>query len=462
VDVSTLLGWTGKYTGIPRTLSCLLSVWLQDERLRLRLCRFDDDFDVFCEVARPEVVELLAANAVSSPAPAEELEPVEPPPTLLTPLKRAYARLPWHLQEAGRSARSTVLHLIYYMLDLGRSARRVVLHAGRPEPAVAPPACPFAQGDVLLIAGAGWDEEHFCETLGRVKWSGVRLVTLFYDFIALKYPQFFLWFMPPRVEAWAHEMLRMSDLVLTISENSRRDIVSVDRQNCSRLPPVKVIRLGDELPIEEKAIRPADLPPDWDEDQPFVLVAGTVEVRKNHYLLYQVWRRLIEQHGEDIPPLIFAGRAGWLTAELLQQIRHDPLIRGRLLHLADVTDLELRWLYQHCRFTLYPSHYEGWGLPVAESLAHGKYCISSCTSSLPEIAGDLIDYYDPLDVAGCLQLVERALFEKGFLQQREARIHKEYRVTRWVDCAASVMEHMRAHLPHCSLRDDRDGAAMAS
>jgi glycosyltransferase involved in cell wall biosynthesis len=184
-------------------------------------------------------------------------------------------------------------------------------------------------------------------------------------------------------------------------------------------------------------------------------------VRKNHQLSYHVWRRLVEKHGrERVPRLALVGRPGWLTGDLLTQMRSDPLTRDHILLLHDVRDAELAWLYRHCLFTLYPSLYEGWGLPVAESLAAGKYCIASNSSSIPEIAGSLIDYHDPHDSAGCLSLVERALFDGTFLRKREEQIRAGYRITSWRACAAQVLDRIRRHtgLPPAGLRVGRVGA----
>ena len=110
------------------------------------------------------------------------------------------------------------------------------------------------------------------------------------------------------------------------------------------------------------------------------------------------------------------------------------------MHLPKVNDRELRWLYRRCLFTLYPSHYEGWGLPVAESLIYGKHCICSNASSLPEVGGGLVDYHDPLDALGCQALIERTLFEPGWLSEREARIRREYRTTSWKDSHRQTMQ----------------------
>jgi len=208
---------------------------------------------------------------------------------------------------------------------------------------------------------------------------------------------------------------------------------------------VRVIRLGDDPMAGQEPVYPGGLPAGW-EDKPFVLTVGTVEVRKNHRLLYYVWRRLIEECGNQVPPLVIAGGQGWLTKDLRDEIEIDSLVRDRLLFLPCVADAELRWLYERCLFTLYPSHYEGWGLPVAESLARGKYCIASSASSLPEVGGSLVDYHDPLDFAECLHLVKRALFEEGFVRRREERLRREYRIHSWSECAASFADLLERDL----------------
>jgi glycosyltransferase involved in cell wall biosynthesis len=80
-----------------------------------------------------------------------------------------------------------------------------------------------------------------------------------------------------------------------------------------------------------------------------------------------------------------------------------------------------------CLLTIFPSLAEGWGLPVAESLAHGKFCVASNRTSIPEVGGDLIDYFDPADEDQVVAKIERVLFEPGYLAAREARLRTEYR-----------------------------------
>ncbi len=441
MDVSTLLEWRGgKFTGIPRTMSSLLDVWLDDATLRLNLCCYDPATNSLREVPRQELRDALARNRAPEPEPA----PPAPAPAPSV-LRRAWRRLPEDLRAAA-------WHLARFLLRphsrrAGDVSPPVLRTTGGLTPPARPEPCPFGRGDVLLILGGGWDHPAWGDTVAAAKAAnGLRLAVLFHDVIAARMPQFFPAIMPPLFVPWARRLLAVADVVLANSEHTRRDVLAFAAESgVTPLPPVEVVRWGDELPPDTCSRRPRGLPAEWGAG-PFVLSVGTVEVRKNHWLLYHLWRRLAQRHGERLPPLVLAGGAGWLTADLLHLLRTDPLVRQRILLLPGLTDAELRWLYQHCLFTMYPSHYEGWGLPVAEALAHGKYCVCSGSSSLPEIAGDLLDYHDPLDLAGCAALAERALFEPGWLARKEERIRREFRVTPWRACAASVLEKLARHL----------------
>ncbi len=440
-DVTTLLDWQGPFTGIPRTLSSLLGVWLADEALPLRACCYDARRRCFVEVSRAQLHGVLSTGQEGKRL---GRAPQESPPRWRLDIRAGRAvrpffrALPHELQVPCRVGYGAVKHAARFLHQAATLAGTPLRWAWQGIPQRPQPA-PFAPGDVLLAAGGGWDHRGFCTALAGVRAAcGVRVVPILYDLIPCLMPQLFPPQLPPLFRAWAAGLLRLSDLVLTISEHSRRDLLEWAGRLAPQMSiPVEVVRLGVEVGGAGQPVRPAGLPEDG--CGPFVLSVGTLEVRKNHSVLYHAWRRLIQQHGDAVLPLVLAGATGWLTDDLQEQLRRDPLVCGRIIHLSSVTNDELEWLYRHCRFSLYPSLYEGWGLPVAECLARGKYCISSDAASLPEIAGDLIDYHDPLDLPACVRLVRRALFEEGFVEAREERIRREHRASSWQDCAAQVL-----------------------
>jgi glycosyltransferase involved in cell wall biosynthesis len=190
-----------------------------------------------------------------------------------------------------------------------------------------------------------------------------------------------------------------------------------------------------------------------------VLFVSTIEVRKNHRLLVRVWRRLLEQHGEDVvPALIFAGQIGWLVDDLLADLAASDYLSGKIVVLPGLSDAQLRQAYRSSLFTVFPSLCEGWGLPIAESLAHGKFCVASDRTSIPEVGGDLIDYFDPSDDDDAVAKIERPLLDPGYLTAREARVRAEYRPRTWTDCVHALI----SKLDQSTLEDSRSLAVVPS
>lgn len=194
-----------------------------------------------------------------------------------------------------------------------------------------------------------------------------------------------------------------------------------------------------DMSVDSSKAKPAK--PSDEIAKEFIACVGTVEVRKNHTLLYYVYK-LAAERGVELPQLVIVGSRGWHTCDLQHLLDNDPSIKGKILLLSGVDDSGLTWVFENCLFSMYPSMYEGWGLPVAESLAHGKLSLACKNSSIPEIAGDLIDYFSPFSTDECLQLVQKYLVV-SVRKQREDRIRQEYKTTTWKDSASLIEEHIR-------------------
>jgi len=168
------------------------------------------------------------------------------------------------------------------------------------------------------------------------------------------------------------------------------------------------------------------------------LSVGTIEVRKNHMILYYAYRGLIDA-GVDLPPLIIAGKRGWLTADFQYIIEHDEKVRNKIKIIDNANDSELCWLYNNCQYTVFPSFVEGWGLPVAESLSYGKVTISSNTSSMPEIGGNLVDYFNPYSTDDLQKLLQFYNNAKN-LSKRTNEIKNSFKILNWDDATSQFAE----------------------
>jgi glycosyltransferase involved in cell wall biosynthesis len=392
IDVSPLRKCPSQPTGIPRVLVSLARELARLDRSDLRFCVIEGQ-----RALRPIRIEsLLARFARSSPAEVE------------TPLEsRGF------VERIGRGL-----------------ARRWIAHG--PLSLVAPNrAVDLGPDDMLLSLGGGWTTDPDARFYRRLQdETGIRTAHLLFDMIPIVRPDFF----PPRTHEvfapWLREMTALSDRVFVISRRTERDFVDFCERENLPTPDIDIVRLGDELrPDGGAAMWPAELP----TDRPFVLAVGTVEIRKNHGLLVDVWRRL-----ESPPLLVIAGRDGWL-ADLDGRLDAESAVRSHVIRLRDVNDAQLGRLYDASLFTVYPSRYEGWGLPVAESLARGKICVASDATSIPEIAPTLTELCDPRDVAAWTATIRRFAFDDEGRRRREAQIRAEYRCTSWSETVKEIL-----------------------
>ncbi len=306
----------------------------------------------------------------------------------------------------------------------------------------------FNKGDVLVTLGAFWVAEGYGVAIKRFKQSvAFKYLLLIYDLVPVRCQE---WMLPITTENFQAELLpnlRAADRILTISEFTRQDLLNYGKENGLDLAQTATLKLGGSAPgghlreqeslnKEDQALMPRG---------PFVLFVSTIEIRKNHIVLLRVWKKLLTKYGsEKVPPLVFVGRVGWMVEDLMAQLRHSENLKGKIILLNKVSDTLLNALYAKCLFTLYPSLYEGWGLPVAESLHHGAFCIASSATSIPEVGGDLVDYFDPENVSDAYAKIEHAILNPDYVQARKARIAAEYRPPSWDASARDLWQHLLA------------------
>lgn len=292
-------------------------------------------------------------------------------------------------------------------------------------------------GDVVVSLGAPWGLPDYGKHMAAARTRyGIRFAVLVHDMIPIENGAMVEKHHAVQFRKWLGETVPSADAVFTVSNYSRQALLEFAAAAGWPAPSVDVVRLGGGLSPRPVACgrRKTFLP------QRYVLFVSTIEIRKNHGLLVRVWRRLLARHGADaIPVLVFAGQIGWMVDDLLADLAASSYLGGKIEHRPGLSDEELDEAYRSCLFTIFPSLCEGWGLPIAESLAYGKFCLASNRTSIPEVGGDLIDYFDPSDDDDVLAKIERLLFEPGYVMEREARLRTEYCPRTWADCAHSLV-----------------------
>ena len=168
----------------------------------------------------------------------------------------------------------------------------------------------------------------------------------------------------------------------------------------------------------------------------YILFVGTIQPRKNLVRLMEAFS-LLKRQAADLQ-LVIAGKKGWLYEAIFRRVRELGL-EGRVVFTGYVAEEDLPALFSGARLFVFPSLYEGFGLPVLEAMACGTPVVCSNASSLPEVAGDAALLFDPLDVEGMAAAMERILSDKRLRAELIERGLKRARGFSWEKCARQTL-----------------------
>jgi glycosyltransferase involved in cell wall biosynthesis len=169
----------------------------------------------------------------------------------------------------------------------------------------------------------------------------------------------------------------------------------------------------------------------------FWLSVGTIEPRKNQRLLVRAYARYLESATRPLP-LVLAGGKGWLMEDF-QEYLASLGISDRVILTGYVSDSELIWLYRNCYANLYPSLFEGFGLPVLEGMMFGAPTLSSNATSMPEVTGDAAILLTPHDTDAWSQAMFELASDPEKRQQLSLAALAQARRFRWGDSAKSML-----------------------
>lgn len=259
------------------------------------------------------------------------------------------------------------------------------------KPQDAPPNAIFFNASAFLL-----DKDWFLRWLERRR--DVSAVFYVHDLLAVDYPEFF-W--PGEAAAQArrmHNICRVGAGVVTGSEVVARRFKAFGAEHGRRDLKICVARPPLSPAFEAAAAAPAEL-----ASCCYFVMCGTIEPRKNHLMLLNIWRELALR--PNPPKLLLVGKRGWLNANVLGLLRKSRALRSLVIEAGGLSTPGLRRLLAGARALLAPSFAEGFGLPVAEAMAAGVPVIASDIEVFREVGGDVLDYIDPLDGLGWLEAI---------------------------------------------------------
>lgn len=319
----------------------------------------------------------------------------------------------------------------------------------------------FDKDDRILILGATWDFRGHAEALLKQKAaSGFKVYQMVHDLIPIVTPEHVGEDVPLRYERYIDDIFRAADVILANSNATANDVGRYAAAKNLSFPRVIVVPLAHEFflgapePAERRPLRLFNDKNYRLRDyltarasgfviDPYVLVVGTIESRKNILRLIRIWMELYRRHPLETPTLILAGKPGFGSEEINATLNAMGNLHGKIVVLDRPDDGEVAFLYANCLFSVCVSYYEGWGLPVGESLWFGRPVLASQTSSLPEVGGDLVDYCDPYDDRDIEQKLSRLIFDGDHRRMRVDAIRRA-RLRSWKDVLLDLWDAVHA------------------
>lgn len=233
---------------------------------------------------------------------------------------------------------------------------------------------------------------------------------------------------------------RRADAVITVSESSR-----VDTERLLGIPrdKIRVIHNGaaPDFRRSEAGSSFEEIRRRYGLAERFVLTVGTIEPRKNLKRLIEAFLRLREK-GRLEHQLVCVGRLGWHFNEILRLI-DERRLREQVILTGYVPSSDLPALYNLCEFFVYPSLYEGFGLPVVEAMACGAPVVVANCPALVEVAGDVAELVDPLSIDSIEEALRRLMHCKDLRYELSQRSLEQARRFSWEKAALETMELYR-------------------
>lgn len=233
---------------------------------------------------------------------------------------------------------------------------------------------------------------------------------------------------------------RLATKVVTISNWSKQDLVEIyglDPEN------VAVTYLGYDKHLYNEA------PPDPEASEallarlgicrPFILHHGMVQLRKNVHRLVQAWNLVMERNRSFDAQLVLAGPKG-LGHEQVLKVREASGNPGRIILTGALSDADLATLIKNAFLCVIPSLYEGFCLPMVESMACGVPTVASNASCIPEVSGGVLEYFDPLSVEQMAETIRRALEDSHLRDSLRQKGRARANEFSWERCAQQTLQ----------------------
>jgi glycosyltransferase involved in cell wall biosynthesis len=285
----------------------------------------------------------------------------------------------------------------------------------------------------------------------------VRPIFMVHDLIPVTHPEFCRPGEDLRHTARMQTVLKTASGIVTNSHATLRVLSDFAETSGWPMPPAVAAPLGCGIVLPtNNGTRPLE--------GPYFVMLGTIEPRKNHWMVLHVWRRLVERFGTAAPKLVVIGQRGWECENVLDMLERCTPLSDVVIERTGCSDAELVGYLRHARALIFPSFTEGYGLPLIESLTLGVPVIAGNLPVFREVAGEVPDYLDPLDGIGWMNCIEDYLLPDSPRRSAQLQRMSGFTPPTW-DAHFAIMEGLLDRVAgsdgHTGGRKPNNGSPMA-
>jgi len=299
----------------------------------------------------------------------------------------------------------------------------------------------FMKGANLISLGANWSSPYHSKAVINAKeLFSINYSVMIHDLIPVLQSKFCAEGHVKDFKRWLSEIGNIADNVISNSICTYRDYLSYIIElngsmpmNVSGVVHVNALNLNDMLAVR------SGLPDFLGDADEFVLFVSSIDPRKGHIYALDAWIDLYRKHGDNLPNLVCVGNISARSETFYKKLSDNPSIAKKIIVARGISDYLLHLAYENCLFTIYPSIYEGWGLPVTESMAHGKVPVVADNSSLLEAAEGMGLMFKTGSSRELAKAIE-SLLNINFRKSLERNIRKNFRQKSWGVVVEDILE----------------------
>lgn len=292
---------------------------------------------------------------------------------------------------------------------------------------------PYAGSIYLNLNHKGIESKSYIRKIQQLQLKAVFFV---HDLIPVNYPEYCRAQEQHKHAARIRHMLQIGHAIIVNSEFTKVELLQFAHEHQLTVPKITVAWLSSDL---HHLHAPPKLLATLQHKKYFVVLA-TIEARKNHLLLLQVWQRLIQQLGEDAPYLVLIGQRGWEADQVFNLLDRCDVLKPRVIECSSSCDVELKATLLNAQALLFPSFVEGFGLPLVEALSLGVPVLASDIDVFREIGQGVPEFIDTLDMKLWYDTVLEYNKNSSLLRDNQLSRMKQYQHWEWQDHFNTVQQ----------------------